>query len=102
MSPILPPTSISTSSALFARRAASHSRCSGDSDRCALRRAAKAYAGKGVVFAKVNADTAAKVSAHAHIEAYPTFKVYKGGQEVAVMKGWGGTEKLKAMIEGAR
>lgn len=55
-----------------------------------------------MVFAKVNADTASAVRSLAGIQAYPTFKVYKDGEEHAEMKGWQGTARLKKMIESAR
>ena len=59
------------------------------------------YEGKGVVFAKVNVDEARSVSQLAGIKAMPTFKVYKGGECINTMKGWGGVDALKAMIEAA-
>lgn len=41
-----------------------------------------------VLFAKVNADTAGDVKTLVGVEAFPTFKVFKGGLEVDSVVGW--------------
>mmetsp|Transcript_22739 Transcript_22739/g.38476 ORF Transcript_22739/g.38476 Transcript_22739/m.38476 type:complete len:156 (+) Transcript_22739:86-553(+) len=43
---------------------------------------------KGVVFRKCNIDTAAPVAVLCKISQMPTFKVFKGGDEVQTVLGW--------------
>ena len=42
---------------------------------------------KNVVFRKVDVDAAKDVAQHAGIKAMPTFKFYKGGNEIETIQG---------------
>ena len=46
----------------------------------------------------VDVDHARDVSSRLGISAMPTFKVFKGGKEVAVQQGWPGEAKIKELL----
>ena len=51
-------------------------------------------------FAKVDVENARDVGRRLGISAMPTFKVFKGTEEVEVQRGWPGEDQLKKMLIG--
>ena len=43
---------------------------------------------KGVIFRKCNIDKASTVAVLCKVNQMPTFKVFRGGEEVATLLGW--------------
>ena len=58
----------------------------------------EAFSEDSCTFAKVDVDHARDVSSRLGISAMPTFKVFKGGKEVAVQQGWPGEAKIKELL----
>ena len=52
-----------------------------------------------VTFAKFNTDEASDLARKLGISAMPTFKVFKGGDEVETMRGWGGEAQLSSLLK---
>ena len=52
------------------------------------------------VFAKVDVDVARDVAQRLGVSAMPTFKTFKGKEEIEVQTGWPGAYKIEQMLIG--
>eukprot|EP00900_Chrysochromulina_parva_P015738 jgi/Chrpa1/24165/Chrysochromulina_OHIO_Genome00028034-RA len=58
----------------------------------------EAFSPDSVTFAKFNTDEAGDLARELGIKAMPTFKLFKGGVEVDMMKGWAGEAQLAGLL----
>ena len=58
----------------------------------------EAFSPDSVTFAKFNTDEAGDLARQLGITAMPTFKLFKGGVEVDMMRGWAGEAQLAGLL----
>jgi len=57
------------------------------------------FSADSTLFVKFNTDEATDLARQLEISAMPTFKVFKSGVEVDVMRGWAGEAKLAEILK---